>query len=420
MFQVSPKLDEQLERNRTKIIQEGGWSGGGGSGVSCFKDPKDAALARQAWEHAVPISPDLVKKIISLKVTDYWETENEIEYEIPYPGETVDSYLLRVLSPLQRISPTIWRRLHNKLQSIFLDAHLSQVSLTPYNDLGKIESAQKDPHCAFVQIAHRVSKLGPDGKTQEFTLVVDKNLLAILKTKSGKTSAEGLINQALLKLHEAIYLLGSETGQLTSEKTRLLSRMFLIQGFWKRFEEGASIDGPNAAGGSLIYLFSMIGFGDIVSLYSENLTGTSLFKIRQDGYNQMRRLVQSGMVLVAKSQNINWEEFSNKLKSDRQFFLSVVLWGTIHDAPSLSDAGAFAWFSNSAEELGFVQDTSSIFDREQYLASQSKVKKICSSLKEITQKLYPFAEFGEELAKKAQAANEIILEKAERHCLLEE
>ena len=255
--------------------------GGGGSGVACFANENDAELARAARASGQPFPRHLLSKIVDLETTDHWELRGN-EFIEPEPNETSVTYLERFIKDyLDSASPLFAKKLRNALVRLKLDKGLATDltgHLKPIADTGSVLGLdQKNGHCALVQIAVRRARTDKNGKI-EAVVGIDQDLFNLLGMKNSSISRKDqVINQAMLRLHEAIYLLGYGLGHKTSEQSRLLTGVFfskqlysVISEFptWKKLPEKAKL------AGATVFLLNQLGFGDFVVVEAQNISPT--------------------------------------------------------------------------------------------------------------------------------------------------
>jgi hypothetical protein len=224
------------EGDSAPSLQAGGWSSGGGTGIACWQDPQDALAAREARTRQRPLPKNLYARIKTLFVTDYWEYRTE-KFSRPLPSENSVAYMNRIFDLFfGTASPSFKLSFEQALARVQLsnetDLPEDSQGLLPIEDTGPIQgfkSEGSDGFCAVVQIASRHSRTSSAGNL-EAKVYLDHELYNKLGLKDGVLSLETqIINQSILRTHEALYLLGYSLDQKTSEKTRVMSSFLFLQ-----------------------------------------------------------------------------------------------------------------------------------------------------------------------------------------------
>lgn len=235
-----PDQLEAIDKLAPTIQVAGTYTGsGGGSGVACFPNDKaglaEAEQARGAWTSGSPLPRNLIWKVESLQATDYAEHPDENLIE-PSPAQDVQSYIRSVLSQyLSGYAPDMTKKIRNAMSQIrFADPNSQKFSVEPIHDTGAIRNVNVDSgSCALVQIAFRDFELQPDG-TRIPVVHLDPDLYSRVGMKNRKiVPKDRFLNQAVLQMHEVLYLLGAEDlGQKTSQQARDLTIQTLSKDFY--------------------------------------------------------------------------------------------------------------------------------------------------------------------------------------------
>lgn len=222
-----------LSLDKTTILATGGWSGGGGTGIACWSNTEDAKVAQYARTQKLPLPKELYERIKTLEVTEFWENRDK-KFVQPLVKETSNIYLQRILNVyFSNIAPSFKTKLEQALLQI--DSSEEKLSADQYlmqiEDTGPIKNYAKKEftdYCSVVQIATRYARTINDVVETKFLL--DFDLYNKLGLREGVLRRERqVINQALLRLHEGLYLLGYNLNQSTSEKVRGMSSYLVLQ-----------------------------------------------------------------------------------------------------------------------------------------------------------------------------------------------
>jgi hypothetical protein len=299
-------------------------AGGGGSGIACFKFKADADKAKKARAAHLPLPRELVTRLTSLQTLEYWEHKGDTVFVEPEPRrENAATYLKRVLGTyLRPIAPSFDVQVGNALDRVSLDYEETADEtgkLKQIDDTGSIASGEFDSsaygHCALVQIAVRYAEKGQDGKIK--TVVgLDRDLYALLGLDRGKLSDKiQIINQALLRLHEALYLLGYGLGQKTSERVRLLGILLSSQDVYDGFSQRQPNPRfPSIPKAAMIHLLFQVGFGDFP--FFEHPSGPDSNELLHQAYLRYESRYINEIMPYAASSDVNsriallWSELS--------------------------------------------------------------------------------------------------------------
>lgn len=284
-----------------------GWvSRGGGSGVACFQDIRDAVRARS---QKGPLPQNLRQKIYSLQTTDLWEGEQE---NVPTPVKSnevnSDIYLHRILDKYYgTLSPQLMRRVGSALKAMdFASAIPSIDGLERVFDLGKMNGLdffcndqrmdcprELKSNCAFVQLAVRKSETNDDGS---FThkVQIDLDLFQKLGMQDGVVNNQSRIqNQAALRLHEVLYLIGFELGNIDSARVRKIVPILLSSLFAENLNKSnvGQQYPTRIMAYTLIHLFSIAGLAELPIIRSNSPTQEMLIQ----AYLGLEKKMENGM-----------------------------------------------------------------------------------------------------------------------------
>lgn len=226
-------IDASLSSDKATILANGGWSGGGGTGIACWRNTEDARKAQYARAQNFPLPKELYERIITLEVTEFWENHDK-KFVQPLLNETSDGYLNRILNfYFSNILPSFKTKLEQALLQIDLSEKKLSIGqhLIQIEDTGPIKNYTKKEitdYCSVVQIAIRYART--INGLVESKLLLDIGLYNKLGLRDGVLRREEqVINKALLQLHESLYLLGYSLNQSTSEKVRSMSSYLFLQ-----------------------------------------------------------------------------------------------------------------------------------------------------------------------------------------------
>lgn len=219
-------------------LRGGSDAGGGGSGVACFAQKADADLASRAFNEGKAFPKELLRKITTLELLDYCENRSNPYFSLEAStAKTGQTYLEGILSSqLQDFAPAFTARIREALLRVGLQ-NSNTVDMTgdleSIHDIG-ISSCHLPPEygfCAPVQIAVRFASLQAGRIPAHVEL--DYNLFRRLGLERGVLNInKQVLNQSMLRLHEALYLIGFGLGQKTSEKVRLMTAKILSVDFY--------------------------------------------------------------------------------------------------------------------------------------------------------------------------------------------
>lgn len=221
-------------------LAEGGGSmtgGGGGNGVACFVN---ATVARQAVDSKMLLKPEFIDKIETLEVLDYWELSGEQKAFMPMNGETPQEMVRRIL--VQKWQ-THLPQLTDKILDVFdLIANENFSSSTTKDrhvpailDFGSVDREILE-NCRLIGIINRFAYSKP-GLVPDLAFHKNALLFNKLITHNHLHNRDvGVLNQAMLLLHEMIYALSFEKGDRDSYESRALVRLLFSENTWSSLE----------------------------------------------------------------------------------------------------------------------------------------------------------------------------------------
>jgi hypothetical protein len=203
-------------------LKKGGWgSSGGGSGVACFTSEATANEADPSIDNALPFPPELFKKITSVETLDYWEWAQTRPFEILIEhGNTADQILVRMQRVMQNVTPLVTFRLKQTAQLIDISKWQAKESLPRIYDVKP--TAELPTNCRLVQLVTRYSsdnRKWMDGPSLNAPMIKAEYNAELFKKLTP-------LNQAVLRVHEQLYLLGQASGRNSSDVLRPLVMQF--------------------------------------------------------------------------------------------------------------------------------------------------------------------------------------------------
>ncbi|MCM2323714.1 MAG: hypothetical protein NDJ90_10680 [Oligoflexia bacterium] len=212
---------------------DGGVSDGGGTGLACFETREEAL---SALDENGALKRGYRARIRSLDTTDAVEYETVYGgFSTPLPGDSALTYLSRIIETrVKPFSPGFAEKLKKAITLADPKAWNSGPGrdgekVVLLNDLGDSfplrQALRERPDCAVVPLINRrdinTGELWPRVKVTH-----DPALLAIMRT-AGKSRFGSTLNEGILILHEALYILATKMGHRTSERTRDLAAILL-------------------------------------------------------------------------------------------------------------------------------------------------------------------------------------------------
>jgi hypothetical protein len=219
----SSKAKVETKVDTKSSEKPGGWgSSGGGSGVACFANSTTANQAQEYITRGLPVPQDLKKQIIQLETLDYWEWAQTKPFGLfEYKSKDYQGIIKELQKHASIAAPIFIYRLQQTSQVISLADWNNKTSVPRIYDAQPASPLPEN--CRLIQLAARYTKEkyeGGNGPTLYRPIAkvdFDQDLFAKLDP----------LNQAILVLHEQMYLLGQTTGHDNSNKIRpLVMRLF--------------------------------------------------------------------------------------------------------------------------------------------------------------------------------------------------
>jgi len=181
-----------------------GWESSGGDGVACYASEAEAIEGKR-------------ENIVTLVTLDFWDAQVNFSFNSPHTHYL--DYLSEVENFLIRHSPIFYSRYR------MISGKMDRLKWTDHRDLPNIEDSHPHrplpSHCRLIQLAIRRAR-GGVGKVPEFSVEYDRDLV------ENKLDA---LNQAMLELHENLFLMGKQTPvpQSSSDDIRRLVAYFFAE-----------------------------------------------------------------------------------------------------------------------------------------------------------------------------------------------
>lgn len=259
----------------------GGWgSSGGGSGVACFANADMAREANQyiSKNHVLPQS--LIDQITELTTLDYWEwKQGEANALVSISGKSLEEIVYDTHKRMAQLVPLFIFRLQQAGELIEFKTWSQQDQIPRIDDANPTKELPEN--CKLVQLAARFAKERysvHSGPAKNVPLVrVELNQVLFEKLD--------LLNQAILIIHEQLYLLGQMTGYKTSDKIR----SFVMTFFVAELEQISAI----SEGRYNLRIRLMQYFGDYLNYFGEDLKYNSKPFTQESRFNSFYALVNT-------------------------------------------------------------------------------------------------------------------------------
>ena len=263
----------------------GDWESSGGDGVACWKTLSEAAKARRELTEQKHLSLESKKAISSLETLDYWEYKEKTglisleKYNIPRSEvlRQVDEFLFESV-------PLFARRLRLAADKIKLKDWADEPHLVDVKDSVPIRKIGR--RCLLIQLVERRSKENP-GRLPKVSVSVDRWLF------ENKLSP---MNQAVLEVHERIYIIGRALGYQNSNRIRNLVMKIVTAVF--KFEARKSRPIGLAAQISRVIHFD---FGEYIRIFAKEAPPVD---IADSPYSPYSRFVSFASVLEASKKQV--------------------------------------------------------------------------------------------------------------------
>lgn len=210
LLRFEPKETQASQR---KQISGGTWTGGGGSGLACTKDKE-------------------IQSVVLLDTLENYEAHPFISVN---SGETSIDYIRRVLkiyskyiplfsSQVLNFSEVMYQELQEQLK--YESRASNQLTFRDYSF--DFNEARYPLNCDIRQLATRYAEIS-FGHVENFFIDYDVALIEKMH-QTAKNENEGVLQEASLILHEALYLMSSTLGEnKASYTTFMLVPLFLHQ-----------------------------------------------------------------------------------------------------------------------------------------------------------------------------------------------
>lgn len=262
-FCASPAM---AEKKLPFAMAEGGWEGSGGDGVACWNSQEEAQRAEAEIGVYGILSEKSKAAIASLVTLEYWEFKDKVYF--PEMATSREQVLQKVQSFLEEYAPIFASQLKIVSDRISIDTWQKMDGVRQISDSTPARSIKKENGlCRLVQLAGRFSKSRGIGKFPEVFVELDQVLFVKLNP----------LNQAMLILHERLYLLGRMINHYNSDDVRkVVARltssdleMKLLMGM-KPVELSVLVQG-----------FLVNFFGDYIQFFSEEIPQISIDRPNQ-------------------------------------------------------------------------------------------------------------------------------------------
>ncbi len=292
---------------------DGGVSDGGGSGLACFDDQKTAKEALDSQGRLKERYRPLVR---SIWATDY--IENIRSFVRPLNSESPEQYLARIVADfITPLSPQFASQLTLALHDVRRETWKPADGLSAIFDVGETphleERLQFLTHCALVQIVRRQDfrnqgvvrvqgiefdqelfenmtfslnvgadqalKLSPVDTVYRRAGLKEIGSSPVEALKAYIESNQGIQNQALIIMHEALYFMGVKMGHTTSVKARQLASLLLSRDTYTSLKSN---------------------FDFLYLLYQTGFLGGGFFNYNESGKNPADSQVKYQRILALK------------------------------------------------------------------------------------------------------------------------
>lgn len=408
-FHVRSNSESQLGSKKKDM--GGSTGGGGGDGIACFLDP---ATAEAAFETEGRLKTHALSDIKSLSVAEYWEYQTtENVFSLPRPGESEDSFTQRILDHWRPYGSYFFSKLD--LSRKILDQYgVIQFTTVPLRKIDDTGPSRKPlpSNCRRIQIAERTQELG-NFPNPQVSLKIDANLWNLLLKLNGDSI--GTLNQALLKTHESIYLLGSALGQQKSEDTRKLVSFLFSETISKNFETT-----PRESRASLFWLwmdeFDFFNFVKLITL-TPPFDDPSLTKIqaRQKAFLSFSEKLSDFSTAYLKMMGVDFEQTdANQVLADTSLMQIMVQYLQLEMVPQLEPIEAYLYTAMMLQQFDRIPS----FDRVLMEGQESYSIEVCTTIKGLDKRplLYKFKGRGVDEGLSIALVTDLMRQKALEYC----
>lgn len=198
----------------------GDWKSSGGTGIVCFQTPEQAKSYDKTVAQNVALSDEMVSQMTSLETLEHWERSNE-SFNNSLPA---DSLIKNLNQRLLIAAPLIAVQMDAVAQRIHRGSWQQTGLLEPTHDADPQRPFSELPaECRQIQLVVRVNRVVEAGEMPDIHVYFDSRLFEKLNP----------LNQAMLEIHERLYVLARQVGHADSFRTRLLVRTLFDENFWK-------------------------------------------------------------------------------------------------------------------------------------------------------------------------------------------
>lgn len=245
----------------------GGWSSsGGGSGIACFSSAQQAQLAEEFIRRGQLISDELLADS-RINVLERWELEASGQVIADFKKASAEEIFEQTLRNVEFSFPLFGQRLRQVAALIPLATWLD-LSETASKKLERIKDVTPfrpiPENCRLIQIVARFSNgnnlsgEGPTIRAPELRVVFSRKYFDRLPS----------LDQAMLLVHEDLYLLGQAVGHPSSDMIRGFNRIFFLHSWQNsRFRMEPFLIDPTTYE---LKLNLIRFFGDYIGYFSED------------------------------------------------------------------------------------------------------------------------------------------------------
>ncbi len=212
---------------------EGGWESSGGDGVACFDSAENANQAKQELKitgFMSHLTRQKIKSVVTLETWDFLQKQTYENSNIIYLSEYIKSKNFNLNPQLEKLQnqDQIFRTVLNNLKPYVplfvlrlemvegiapLKMWTNSTQIPQIDDSTPIRSLVENSSCVLIQLADRRTH-SKDGKLPKTEIIYDQELFEKHLSK---------IDQALLIMHEYLYLIGKEGNHKNSDEIRKIN-----------------------------------------------------------------------------------------------------------------------------------------------------------------------------------------------------
>jgi hypothetical protein len=239
MTKISTAEKDEIRKTiRGTVRMAGTWTGGGGEGVICFKSKE---VKEASFDEEKRLKPVAIMSKTTLQVWDMAEQNRGQAPLLPRAGDNVKTYLDYIVKEnIEYGSPYFAFRVRQALALILNEDGTvnweDRGPLAKLDDAGPRRIQIKPETCEMIQIVARYQRPGKNGQPEVF-IDYDKNLFDHIGEDH---PAIKIMSQAMLILHEALWLAGVEIGMPDSSRTRELNWLLMSRDLKKYLDQKGS------------------------------------------------------------------------------------------------------------------------------------------------------------------------------------